>query len=955
MHLPPRILAFICALAALSLHGQPTAPTPEQVARLSVLAETPLAATTTPLSVTISSREEVRQFYRSIYNASEGVPMGWTGSYTATDPIVAAGDTSAAFKEAVLLRINFFRALAGVPAAIAFNSAYSAKDQQAALMMSANSALSHTPPSSWTFYTADGATAASNSNLAIGNSGPDAITGYMADSGSNNTAAGHRRWLFYPQTLQMGTGDVSGSATLYPANVTWVIDDKFGTTRPATRTTQITYPPAGYVPYQLVWPRWSFSYPGADFSSATVTMTRNSLSVAVAPETLNTGSGENALVWVYDGLPAASAASHPKPASDTTYAVSVNNVKIGAATQNFSYNVTVFDPDVAGGDYAPATVSMPATISAGQAAAYTVTAPAFASQYEFRPLQFAAYSKTYNAESGLAGIVAQISSYSAVVTDTVGAGTASYHLALPDTSVLNQTLTLPETFYAANSGASLTFLSRLGYATSQQIAHAQIALDDGTAWFDVYSLAGTSSNSNNVSTEASFATHTVSLAAYAGRTFRVRFTYSYSGTGSYYPDTSAGVGWYLDNIALTGVQSATAGTSTIATNGTGGTLTAASAGTIGVQARGLFFGTYPMEWGPVTSVTVSTATATAPSFTTQPTGQTVTAGANVTLTAAASGSPAPTYQWKKSGTDIAGATGATLAIASATAYDAGTYTVVATNSAGNVTSNAATLAVNALDTSGSYLANLSVRVAMASGQTLIVGFVVNGGAKPILVRAAGPVLNKYGLTGVVDPQLNLFNGSNTLVAANDNWDAALATTFATLGAFPFDTGSKDAALQQTINGPNSAQATATGPGALLVEAYDAGPNDGRKLVNLSTRFQVGTGDNILITGFVLSGTGFKQVLIRAVGPKLTDYGVTGVLADPQVGVFNSSGTQIASNDNWSSTLSATFTALGAFALNPGSKDAALVVTLQAGKLYTVQISGVGNTTGEALAEVYALP
>jgi hypothetical protein len=349
------------------------------------------------------------------------------------------------------------------------------------------------------------------------------------------------------------------------------------------------------------------------------------------------------------------------------------------------------------------------------------------------------------------------------------------------------------------------------------------------------------------------------------------------------------------------------------------------------------------------------AAAVAPSFTTQPTGQTVTAGTSVTLTAAASGSPAPTYQWKKGGTDIAGATGATLAFNSATAYDAGTYTVVATNSAGSVTSNAASLAVNALDTSGSYLANLSVRVAMASGQTLIVGFVVNGGAKPILVRAAGPVLNKYGLTGVVDPQLNLFNGSNTLVAANDNWDAALATTFATLGAFPFDTGSKDAALQQTINGPNSAQATATGPGALLVEAYDAGPNDGRKLVNLSTRFQVGTGDNILITGFVLSGTGFKQVLIRAVGPKLTDYGVTGVLADPQVGVFNSSGTQIASNDNWSSTLSATFTALGAFALNPGSKDAALVVTLQAGKLYTVQISGVGNTTGEALAEVYALP
>jgi hypothetical protein len=254
----------------------------------------------------------------------------------------------------------------------------------------------------------------------------------------------------------------------------------------------------------------------------------------------------------------------------------------------------------------------------------------------------------------------------------------------------------------------------------------------------------------------------------------------------------------------------------------------------------------------------------------------------------------------------------------------------------------------------SYLANLSVRAAMAAGQTLIVGFVVDGGAKPMLVRAAGPVLNKYGLTGVVDPQLKLFNGSSTQVAANDNWDAALASTFTTLGAFPFDNGSKDAALQQTINGPHSAQTTATGAGAVLVEAYDAGPNDSRKLVNLSTRFQVGTGDNILIAGFVLSGTGTRQLLIRAVGPTLTNYGVTGVLADPQLSVFDV-GTPIASNNDWSSSLSTTFTTLGAFALNAGSKDAALVVTLQAGKPYSVQVSGVGSTTGEALVEIYLMP
>jgi plastocyanin len=386
----------------------------------------------------------------------------------------------------------------------------------------------------------------------------------------------------------------------------------------------------------------------------------------------------------------------------------------------------------------------------------------------------------------------------------------------------------------------------------------------------------------------------------------------------------------------------------------GATSTTYSNASVSTSDAGNYTAVATNSAGTATSSVATLTVNVAPAFTTQPASQTVTVGANVTFTAAASGSPTPTYQWQKGGANISSATSATLSLTNVQLADAGTYTVVATNSAGSVTSNAAVLTVNALNTSSSYLANLSVRVAMATGQTLIVGFVVDGGAKPILVRAAGPVLNQYGLTGVVDPQLKLFTGGGTQVAANDNWDAALATTFATLGAFPFDTGSKDSAFQQTISGPHSAQATATGPGALLVEAYDVGPYDSRKLVNLSTRFQVGTGDNILIVGFVVAGTGVKQLLIRAVGPTLASYGVPGTLVDPQLSVFNGS-TLIASNDDWASPLSATFTTLGAFALNAGSKDAALLVTLQAGKAYSVQVSGVGGGTGEALAEIYVLP
>jgi len=109
-----------------------------------------------------------------------------------------------------------------------------------------------------------------------------------------------------------------------------------------------------------------------------------------------------------------------------------------------------------------------------------------------------------------------------------------------------------------------------------------------------------------------------------------------------------------------------------------------------------------------------------------------------------------------------------------------------------------------------------------------------------------------------------------------------------------------------------------------------------------------------LIGFVLAGTGTKQLLIRAVGPGLAVFGVTGVLADPLLQVVNSAGTTVAANDNWDFTLASTFAQVAAFPLTPNSRDAALLVTLPAGASYTVQVSGVNNGTGEALIEVYEI-
>ena len=146
------------------------------------------------------------------------------------------------------------------------------------------------------------------------------------------------------------------------------------------------------------------------------------------------------------------------------------------------------------------------------------------------------------------------------------------------------------------------------------------------------------------------------------------------------------------------------------------------------------------------------------------------------------------------------------------------------------------------------------------------------------------------------------------------------------------------------------------PAELLPTTTATGPVG--QLANLSTRAQVGTGASVLIPGFVIAGTTARTVLVRAVGPGLAQFGVTGLLADPTLTVFRGS-TPIAANDNWQTQtnpqeVATAAVTTGAFALAAGSRDAALVLTLEPGA-YTFSVAGVGGTTGVALVEVYLLP
>ncbi len=293
-----------------------------------------------------------------------------------------------------------------------------------------------------------------------------------------------------------------------------------------------------------------------------------------------------------------------------------------------------------------------------------------------------------------------------------------------------------------------------------------------------------------------------------------------------------------------------------------------------------------------------------------------------------------------------------IALATYDAKDAGGISGV-----GN-TANAALL----IGTSGTaQLTAISARVAVGGvAGTPIPGFVLNGSTQ-VLLRAVGPSLTGLGIANALaDPQLSLMSGS-TVLATNDNWMTADAATMAAAGTFALTPGSKDAALVATLPaGSYTVPVTATdgGAGVALLEVYKASTGTTSAVTAAATRAYVGTGDAVLIPGFIISGTGSLRLLIRAVGPTLATLGVNNVLADPMLTLYSGS-TVLSTSDNWSSEGNATAIAaaaasVGDFALPVGSKDAALVTTLTPGA-YTVVVSGVGNTTGTALVEIYTLP
>jgi hypothetical protein len=374
-------------------------------------------------------------------------------------------------------------------------------------------------------------------------------------------------------------------------------------------------------------------------------------------------------------------------------------------------------------------------------------------------------------------------------------------------------------------------------------------------------------------------------------------TFSVTGYG-----VSLSYQWYFNNVAISG---ATSSTYTIANT------TASQAGSYTVTVS-----------NSIGNVTSSIAVLTvnplivAPTITTQPQSQSVNTNSTVTLSVSAAGT-SPTYQWYLNGTAISGATTASYTITNAVASNAGSYTVVITNSAGTVTSNAAVVSVIPL---------APVFTSQPLSQT------VNAGSS-VTLSASGS-----GLSITYQWYLN----NIAIPGATSSTYTIASVTSASAGSYTV----------KATNGGGSVTSNA----AILTVMINPG-----RLINLSVLSMDGPGSQLLTIGFVTGGagtTGSENLLIRGSGPALAAFSLTNYLPDPSITVFTSSTVAVAANDNWgtppsnATAVTSADTATGAFALtSTSSLDAALVTNLSSGA-YTAQVSGKGTASGFAIAEVY---
>ena len=535
------------------------------------------------------NRNDVVAFWHAVYQASEGYEsrIGWTGNYSGN-----SGNTSRAFVDDVERRLNYFRAMCGLPsdanvnsgATVAIepldpfkpssNTEKAAAVQDAALMLirnfdpatGRNPAISHDPAANLAGWTKETWNAAAKSNLAFGVFGPAAITEYMIEELTGNYTAstwnalvGHRRWNLYPAATDYATGDQPGiSASRPPTNVFYV-GQKPGELRPQPSVGFVPYPAAGFFPAPINSRYWSLSREGADFTAATVRMTDSTGKTVPVSGIKRDGSyGDPSMIWEVG-----SSAATKSVLNDTTFDVFISGIAGPGIPTTYNYSVTLINPNSLTSNQKISGLSL---VTAGKSGNYTFTPPTGAEN-----VQVIAYQKN----SGSWQEDAEIPAKARVIVQTTGtyslfasaklwagfgsvAGDNSFRLTFPTSydvvkrGVHDQCFEIDREI-VPSSNAKLNFNYRRGFMTKSSSLAVEVSSDGGLSWKSLGSIRGVSDTAYDQSSSSASYSLPKSKSP-----VRVRFRYFYSTPGGaiYTHEAAPGspTGILIDDITTKGCE-----------------------------------------------------------------------------------------------------------------------------------------------------------------------------------------------------------------------------------------------------------------------------------------------------------------------------------------------------------------------------------------------------------------
>ncbi len=502
------------------------------------------------LAVNTAVRNDVVAFYYCMFEASEDFAntIGWTGDL----PGDVTGSTSATFRDDVRRRINYYRAMAGLPADITEDAAKTAAAQDYAFLMALNDSAVYPPGPAWDGLAGRDTSAGPDSIRLIGTYGPRAIDFYMLADGQSSAAS--RRRILYSRLAEIGTGDIPFVPGYNATNCLYIIDPDSEPSSPPMQF--VAWPNPGFIPYQVTPRVWSLSYPGADFSTATVSVSVEGFAITPIDILSNAGgAGDNSLVWelpeiMPGGLPNLPADDWE---DDVTYDVVISGI-VGAPQATCSYSTTVIDPAHLQGTKAGITGE---TIIPPNGSDYDLEPVDQAEEYEIKVSRVGFTGEAVEdpwaegAEDTTAGSLIESTpgrSTARIVPTaaTVGSpveGSKVFHFAFPDAVNIEQIIELDRDLIPSGS---VTFSQYRGYATSATRLSLEISRNSGLTWEEIWGRSGDTGEPK----ETGWTEETVSLSAIATnppRTVRLRFRLHLL-TNSLYADDAEDYGFLVDNI-----------------------------------------------------------------------------------------------------------------------------------------------------------------------------------------------------------------------------------------------------------------------------------------------------------------------------------------------------------------------------------------------------------------------